>query len=159
MKLIIVRHGKAESDSAMGRDEDRQLRGRGRRQAQWLGERFAEGVLRPRLILVSRYARAMATAEMIGGAVGCPLEVAAGLESGRRPSDAVELIGAHSAADPLMVVGHNPQLSELIWLLTRGMPAEEAGLRTGEAVILEVDPADPIGTAHELERVRMDEGD
>lgn len=159
MKLIIVRHGKAEASSSTGRDEDRVLRGRGERQARWLGDRFAARSARPPLILDSRFARARATAEAIRDATGSRLQLAAELESGTQPSAAVDLIRANAPADPLMLVGHNPQLSELIWLLTRGAPAEEAGLRTGEAVILEIDPTDPIGSGHELERLRMDEED
>lgn len=159
MKLIIVRHGKAETASATGLDEDRELRGRGRRQARWLGERFATGADRPALILASRFARAIATAREIQAAAGCPLLTEPGLESGRRPSEAVEVIKSHGDTDPLMLVGHNPQLAELVWLLVHGAPAEESGLRTGEAVILEVDPAEPIGSAAELGRVRVDDED
>jgi phosphohistidine phosphatase SixA len=113
---------------------------------------------RPALILASRFERAIATAHILQKAVGSPLHLAPELESGRPPSDAVALIQRHAPShSPLMLVGHNPQLSELIWILTRGAPAEEAGLRTGEAVILDLDPPEIVGTSREVERLRMDD--
>jgi phosphohistidine phosphatase len=155
MRVYIVRHGKAETDSPTGRDEDRRLKGRGEKQSCYLAEYFSTAERRPALIVASRYERAFETARAIQQAVGCPLQTAPELEAGHPPSKAVELIRQH-AADPLMLVGHNPQLSELVWLLQHGAPAEDAGLRTGEAVVVEVDRSDPVGTGHEIERVRMD---
>jgi phosphohistidine phosphatase len=156
MHLIIVRHGKADQSSPTGRDEDRPLKPRGERQAEFLGQQFAERP--PALILTSRYERAFTTARLIQRAVGSPLHTVPELEGGRQPSAALELIASHTA-DPLMLVGHNPQLAELVWILTRGMPAQDSGLRTGEVVLLEIDHAEPVGTAHELERLRSDDGD
>jgi phosphohistidine phosphatase len=158
MRLYIVRHGKAETDSPTGRDQDRPLKGRGDKQARYLGAWFSVDRRRPAQIITSRFERAFETARLIQEAVGCQLQTAPELESGEPPSKAVELISGQDRS-PLMIVGHNPQLSELIWILTRGMPAEEAGLRTGEAVVLDVDHKDPIGSAHELERVRMEDGE
>lgn len=158
MKVYIVRHGKADQNSPSGRDEDRQLKLRGESQACHLAAHFSAPDRRPALILASRFDRAFDTARMIQKAVACPLYTAPELESGRAPSDAVSLLAQH-AADPLMLVGHNPQLSELIWILKHGTPAEDAGLRTGEAVILEIDHGDPVGSGHELGRVRLDEED
>jgi phosphohistidine phosphatase len=158
MRVIIVRHGKAEQLSETGRDEDRRLKGRGEKQAGYVGEYFAEEGRRPRLIVASRFERAFETARIIQRVVGCPLQTAPELESGEAVAAAVELLGQH-AADPLMIVGHNPQLSQLVWVLTKGMPPEEAGLRTGEAVVIDVDQGEPVGNGREVERVRMDESE
>lgn len=156
MRLYIVRHGQAETASASGRDEDRRLVPRGERQAAYLAAYFGAAERRPALIVASRYERALTTARIIQRAVGCPMQTVPELESETPVSAAVEVIRAHSA-DPLMLVGHNPQLSQLVWVLTCGMPPAEAGLRTGEAVILEVDRDEPVGSGREVERVRAEE--
>jgi phosphohistidine phosphatase len=156
MRCIIVRHGKAEASSDTGRDEDRILKPRGRLQAQFLGRALAVDGRRPALIMSSRFERAISTAHIIQKALTAPLHLAPELEVGHPPSLAVDLIQRHASHSPLMFVGHNPQLSELIWLLTHGAPAEESGLRTGEAVVLDLDPPDFVGAARELERLRLD---
>src|SRR5207244_4327966 len=123
MQLIVVRHGKAETQSESGRDEDRRLKPRGEKQARFLGDYFADPGRKPAMIITSRFERAFTTARLIQQAVGAPLQTVPELESGRPVSDAIDLIRTQSA-DRLMIVGHNPQLSELIWALTRGLPAE-----------------------------------
>lgn len=154
--MIIVRHGKAEADSPSGRDEDRRLKKRGERQARWLGEQFAQRA--PALILSSGHERAIATARLIHQQTGSELRHEAKLELGYVASDALGVIAAHADGcgdRPLMIVGHNPQLGQLLWVLTQGMPVEESDLRTGEAVVLDFDPADAIGKAAAVARVRM----
>ncbi len=153
MRCIIVRHGKAESASDSGRDEDRPLRSRGRDQAQFLARELA--AYRPTLIIASRFERAISTAHIIQKAVLAPLHLASELEVGHPPSAAADLILGHAGSAGLVLVGHNPQLSELVWLLTRGVPVREAGLRTGEAVVLDLSPPTVIGAARELARLRL----
>jgi phosphohistidine phosphatase len=159
MRLIIVRHGKAEMHSPSGKDEDRRLKPRGKRQAEFLAAHFAKDDQRPELILASRFERAIATAHVIQKATGSPLELARQLEVGHASSSASDLVAAHASRSSLMLVGHNPQLADLVWALTRGLPPQDSGLRTGEAVVLEIDPANLIGTAKELARIRHGEED
>jgi phosphohistidine phosphatase len=158
MRLVIVRHGKAEADSPSGRDEDRPLKGRGVRQARWLGEHFAPDP--PSLILSSRHERAISTASLIQEATGTTLTLEPRLELGHSPSRALDIIADHNETErALMVVGHNPQLAQLLWILLEGPPVQMADLRTGEAVVLDLDPADLLGRASLLSRVRMPEDD
>ncbi len=156
MRCVIVRHGKAETASATGRDEDRVLKPRGVRQAEFLAAAFAGEGRRPSLIIASRFERAISTAHIIQKVTGAPLHLAPHLEVGHAASVGLDLIKSHSPHSPLMLVGHNPQLAELVWVLTKGMPPQDAGLRTGEAVELELDPRAVIGGAKELARLRLD---
>lgn len=159
MRCIIVRHGKAEPSSESGQDQDRVLRPRGRRQAQFLARQFSDPDRRPALILTSRFERAFATANVIQKAAGCPLQKVPELEAGSPCSAAVELIARHRSQAPLMLVGHNPQLAQLVWVLIHGLPAQEEDLRTGEAVELELRVARLAGTATELARLRLEDDD
>ena len=159
MRLIIVRHGKAEVRSPSGKDEDRRLKPRGVRQAEFLASHFAREGERPALILASRFERAIATAHVIQRATETALQLARQLEVGYASSSASELVAANTSHNPLMLVGHNPQLADLVWALTHGLPPQDSGLRTGEAVVLEIDPSNLIGTAKEIARIRHGEED
>jgi phosphohistidine phosphatase len=162
MRIAIVRHGKAEPHSASGADRDRRLRSRGERQARWLAEQFAVGDWRPALILSSPYERAITTARIIQAALSVPLQVASELECDEPASRAIDLIQRHatSASSPLMLVGHNPQLSRLATTLVQGpAPARGIELRTGEAALLEMNPPDLIASATPHALWRLDEED
>lgn len=160
MKLAIVRHGKAEDRAPSGADRDRVLTERGQRQADWLGERlaplFGPPEVTERLIVTSDFARALATARAIEKAVGCMLWKDDRLQVGHEAAAAALLIMRHAHSNGLIMVGHNPQLSALLGLLTTDAGAAD-GLRTGEAAILTVDAGRPAGSGKLLERVRLAE--
>ncbi|HRQ73720.1 MAG TPA: histidine phosphatase family protein [Phycisphaerales bacterium] len=158
MRLWIIRHGKAEQDSPTGRDEHRLLRDRGRRQAQWLGETLRDSDTPPTLILSSGLLRAIETARIIQGSLGCSLLVEPALETGHDADEALELIESHPDARSLAIVGHNPQLDSLIAVLA-GTGVQAVHLRTGEAVALEVPgrPAVERGGATVAAAIRLEE--
>ena len=60
-RLILLRHGKAESVSATGGDFDRGLTERGRRDSALIGRVLAEAGLKPDLALVSAASRTQET--------------------------------------------------------------------------------------------------
>jgi phosphohistidine phosphatase len=157
VRLFIVRHGKAEQGSPTGLDEDRPLKPRGERQAEWLGTELATAGIR--LIVASRFERAIATAQLIQRRIGASLHLSPALEAGKSPSEAVTVIQDNRSHDPLALVGHNPQLSELVRVLTHGSAGGDAGLRTGEAAVLEVNPDEPVGSGRLVARLRMDDDD
>jgi phosphohistidine phosphatase len=159
MRLWIVRHGKADQVSPTGRDEDRELMKRGRKQAEWLGEKIASKKRRPAMILSSGLARARATAELINQHLKCELEYARELETGRAPSLVADLICRRISEGGLMVVGHNPTLGELVWILERGLPAHEAMMRTGEAAVFDFENEFGIGRGTLHKRLRLDGDD
>lgn len=152
MRLLVVRHGKAERQSATGLDRDRVLVPRGVRQAEHLGLVLLGRA--PALILSSPYARAWETAEIIRRAVAAPLEREPRLECDQPISDAIEAIRERSAAAALAVVGHNPTMSALVSHLVGRRNVE---LRTGEAAEIDLDPGAVRGTL--LGTLRLDEDD
>jgi phosphohistidine phosphatase len=155
MRITIVRHGKAHAKSESGRDRDRSLTERGEQQALWLGERFASAAPLPALILSSPYERAISTARLIRRFLEVPLHTAPELECDEPLSGVVELLERHRPDWPLMIVGHNPQLSALTGLMCRGPGGHGVDLRTGEAAVVDVGRA-LIGGCELLEVVRMD---
>lgn len=154
MRLYIIRHGQAEARAATGRDRDRKLTEFGERQATLLGEQFLAREDRPRLIIHSPFIRAAHTAKLICDLIGCEIQVHDSLICDSPASAGVDLIVEYAQHGPLAFVGHNPQLGHLAGLLVGG--GRSVGLRTGEAVRLDVDSADPMSTGTALDRLRLD---
>lgn len=159
MFVYIVRHGKAETDSPTGDDFDRALIDRGRRQAERLGDYLASiGEKSPTRIYSSGLVRALETARILEQRIGVRLEVDPCLETGQPVSAVVELIRRFDGADgPAVLVGHNPQLEHLVSTLINGPASEPVRLRTGEAVLLDIDPERPLGGSTLVDTMRFDE--
>ncbi len=108
-RLILMRHAEAERAAASGRDRDRLLSVRGRKDAAAMGRALAGRGMRPDLALVSPAARTHQTWEILHDAFG-DVEVRedeplynGGSETLRRFVEAAE-----DEAGCLMVVAHNP---------------------------------------------------
>jgi len=163
-RLVIVRHGKAQRESPSGHDTDRDLKPRGERQAQWLGETLGAETPQIGRIVASSAVRARRTAEILAGAIGLGVEYDDRLLVDR-PLVALadlleEAIEDGSWGDgALALVGHNMQLDDAIGLLTSGFGATGPGLRTGMAAIMDIDPAGIVGSARNLRLLRLDEDD
>ena len=132
-RLILLRHGKAEADAASGRDYDRPLTDRGRRDALAVAQALEQAGARPDLVLVSPAARAAQTWDAMS-------EVFAGAEVQQAPElyeispDAILALARAEGdqARTVMVVGHNPGLGQLAAWLAQDAPPSEARLRVVE---------------------------
>lgn len=156
MKVIVVRHGKAERVSESGFDRDRQLRVRGQKQAEFLASALT--ALRPDLVVASSFTRAQQTADILAERLGVSVVNDDRLICEAPVSEALDLIAEHAAlAQFPCLVGHNPQLEDLISVLTLGPTGFGERLRTGEAVHLELDPLNPVRSGRVLARMRMDD--
>ena len=143
--------------SETGRDEDRQLTDRGQRQVQYLADNIAARTDSPAALLASPIRRAIDTARLLHASLGGALRTESALITGQPASLAVNLIESQPPVDSLMLVGHNPQLEEVIEWLTRGRCSGCDELRTGEAVILETPGEHILGRCRVIERLRLGE--
>jgi phosphohistidine phosphatase len=148
-RLILLRHGKAESVAATGGDFERGLTERGRRDAALIGRVLAEAGMTPDLALVSAARRARETWEE-----AAPAFPHARLESSRllylASSDQLAKAVA-TATEPvncLIIVGHNPGLHDYAMaLLSRQSPPSPAnaalidGFPTAAAAAFQIDPS------------------
>jgi phosphohistidine phosphatase len=123
-RLMLLRHSKTENDAPSGRDRDRRLDDRGRRDAAEIGGWIGRHPPFPGSVLVSPAVRAHQTWEIAWQAMkalvpGPQVELVPELY-GADPSQLLETIRDASAADPktLMLVGHNPGMHELALALT-----------------------------------------
>lgn len=157
MRLYVIRHGKAERQSASGADRDRPLAERGLRQSRWLAAELARREPRVARIVSSPFDRARSTAEPIAGALGLDLDLDERLGVGEALSGVVSLIGSLMEWPAVAVVGHNPQLSDLVDLLVHGVGVGDADLRTGQAAVLELPDQVGPGCAMLVEVLRLDD--
>lgn len=122
--LLILRHAKSSWKDTALPDHDRPLNERGKRDAPRVGRLLREEGLAPELILCSTAKRARQTAEAVADESGFAGEVqlveafyGGGPEAYRETLQALP-----GAPGSVMVVGHNPDLEELLESLTGERP-------------------------------------
>jgi phosphohistidine phosphatase len=122
--LYLVRHGVAEAPAANVGDEERRLTPGGVRKMQ----RAALGLKRlgvaPDRILTSPLHRARETAEILRAALAADLTLQTypPLAIGQHPEAVVRGLRPFRRARHLVLVGHQPQMSELASYLLTGSP-------------------------------------
>jgi phosphohistidine phosphatase len=125
LRLLLLRHAKAERSSPGGRDISRRLDERGRHEAPVIGAYMARHGLIPGAAAVSPAARTRETWDLVAGALGAaPEPVLDERLYDAAPGDILAVIrDAAPEASALLVVGHNPGLHELaLWLIAAGDP-------------------------------------
>jgi phosphohistidine phosphatase len=115
-RLRLLRHAKSSWDDPALADHDRPLAPRGRRAAERIGTHLRDEPVEIELVLCSSATRARQTLELVGPPGEVRIEsslygasVGQLLERVRRVPDEV---------DSVMLIGHNPAMEDLAWLLT-----------------------------------------
>lgn len=140
--LTIVRHAKSSWDHPGLSDRDRPLNKRGERDAPEMGRRIQAHGIRPSLIISSPAERAWSTARIIATELAYPLEFLQREKSLYLASvDAIlDVIAAQDEGfNNLMLVGHNPGLTEFANFLSPGLTNN---LPTAGVVAVEIDQDD-----------------
>jgi phosphohistidine phosphatase len=115
--LVLVRHAKSSWKDTSLADRDRPLNRRGKRDAPRMGDQLADLVGAPDLIVTSPAARAIATARIIAGVVGYPVD---GIREDERiyeasPAEILEVMRElDDDRDRVFLFGHNPGLTDLV---------------------------------------------
>jgi phosphohistidine phosphatase len=94
------------------------------------------------VVLTSPLVRCRQTAEIVGGALGVTPVEDDRLRPGMELDDLEEALLRHPGADPVLVCGHQPDLSEVVAELTGGGAVE---FRKGSLAVLEVTSPRPEG--------------
>jgi len=139
-RLTLMRHADAQWKDAQIADFDRPLTRRGNSEAEAMSRRMAELSLVPTLLVNSSAVRARQTAEIVARELGVPPRHVRSEES-LYLAGATDILGLIQGMGPriahLLVIGHNPGISELTQLLA---PARgTADLTTGAICSLNFD--------------------
>lgn len=126
-RLLVLRHAKAEEDSASGKDFDRPLAKRGWQDAAEVGRAMRQLGLAPDATIASPAKRVVETLAALAEGYG-PLEVEYDhCIYNASPGTLLDVVRqVDDGAQTLLLVGHNPGLHLLVLDLTRG---SDGGLR------------------------------
>lgn len=118
VELILVRHAKSDWGDPALSDHDRPLNARGLTDAPIMAARAADAGLSPQRILSSTALRARTTAAEFGMALGVKLELVTELYAA--PAAKLLRVAAGAGASAVMIVAHNPGLTDLAYELSGG---------------------------------------
>lgn len=141
MELIFVRHGPAESkDDWQGTDEERPLSPDGKLLVFDVAASLVRHQMHPELILTSPYVRATQTAQIMADCLGSALTITVDkrLAPGFGLKQLDKLLRDHRDLQTMMLVGHDPDLSDVVRSLTGG-----GRLAIRKAGLAQVDLPDP----------------
>lgn len=140
MKLILVRHAAAIERSSGGADELRYLTPEGRAFFRKTARTLGKKGLAPEAILTSPLLRAVQTADILAESLDYsgPLAALEALAPGFDLDRLARVLADYRQAGELVIVGHEPDLSELVVALL-GLP-HGFSFGKGNAIRLTVDP-------------------
>jgi phosphohistidine phosphatase len=142
MRLMLLRHAKAEKAVPGMRDRDRKLNERGRKDAAKIASYMVRHDLRPDLILVSAAARTRETWQCMAAAFAAtPIEYEDRLYENGPDAILAVVREVGRSAPVLLVIGHNPGLHDTARLLvapdSQGARELDDGLPTSGLVIID----------------------
>jgi phosphohistidine phosphatase len=154
MNLYIVRHGIAVERGAPGvkSDEERRLTDEGKEKTREVAEGLAALGVEVDLLLTSPLARAEETAEILAAVLHPKrMKQTESLAPGFAMTDLCEAILAEGKAENVMIVGHEPDFSELISTLVWGDDSGGLVMRKAGVALLSLKtlPPDEGGAALE----------
>ncbi len=136
MKIVLVRHGRAEPKKEGFSDADRRLTEEGRRGVEAVARHIN---MEPSMILSSPYRRALETAEILASTLGGRVVVVEELEP-EAPSG-VDALARINVGDRYILVGHNPWMEHTLSELVGG----RIEMKAGSAAIVEIESLKPGG--------------
>jgi phosphohistidine phosphatase len=137
--LTIVRHAKSSWNDTSLSDRKRPLNKRGERDAPIMGKRISDHGIRPSLIVTSPATRAWKTAKIIARELNYPKEFLQRedhLYLASRDEILDIIVAQDNGFNNLMVVGHNPGLTDLVNFLQPGLTIN---LPTAGVVSVQID--------------------
>ena len=125
-QLWFLRHGEAVPHGATS-DADRELTPVGERQAQAAGRALARLGVEFEHCFTSPRVRAIETARLACESLGTNFEIVASMSAGFDATDLRELLQIQGGDGPLLLVGHEPDFSQLAFDLAGGRIELEKG--------------------------------
>jgi phosphohistidine phosphatase len=111
-QLYVVRHADAEPRKTT--DEERRLTPKGERQAAKIGQFCAKQEFAVGPIFSSPLVRAVQTAELLAKPLGIDVKIERGLTAGMTPARLRAFLREQHSCDSLLIVGHEPDLSQAV---------------------------------------------
>ncbi len=143
MELLLLRHGKAEDRASDGSDFNRELVEKGKLQAENAARILKSSKMLPDLVISSPLTRTLQTANEFTRAAHLPGPITEPwLACGMAPETALAELAAYHDFQRVMLVGHEPDLSQLIQHCL-GTVGNSIEVRKGSLTCLEIQPPSP----------------
>lgn len=145
MRVYVIRHAAAASREEYDSDFDRPLTKKGIATMKLVAARLASAGIRPERIFTSPLIRAVETAEIVAEALEekVPVEECDELATGSA-ADVVSLL-ADTGLDEVAVVGHEPQLGEVVALMVAGNTDEIVDMKKASVACVDFDGSAAAG--------------
>ncbi|HET7784480.1 MAG TPA: phosphohistidine phosphatase SixA [Myxococcales bacterium] len=147
IRIYLVRHGIAEDPTQGTPDESRPLTAKGRRRFRRGSRAFARRGEPLTSLFTSPLVRAVQTAEILARALARDeVSVLEELRSGAPAAQVIDALAARARdGDAIALVGHDPQMSNLVAALSQLAPEDAARVqfRKGAIVRIDVDALPP----------------
>lgn len=134
MDLFLLRHANADTKAAT--DDERPLSDKGIAQSRKVARFCETGEILPEIILTSPLRRARETAEIVAGHLQIELIIVPWLAAGMDATTALRELRGYDRFTRVMIVGHEPDFSELAAHLLGG--EAQLHLRKGSLTHFEV---------------------
>jgi phosphohistidine phosphatase len=140
MQIFIMRHGIAarRASPPTGNDATRSLTPKGKKRVQQIAAGLKKLGCKPDWIITSPLARAAETAEIVATGLldKAPVDLCAALRPGGAPDELLSFLARHRERKRVLLVGHEPDLSELAArLIAAGSQAKLAFKKGGCCLI------------------------
>ena len=143
MEIYIVRHGIAEEVSKDGSDESRPLTAEGTKKMKEAAAGFARLERKPAHIFSSPLVRAKQTAQLVADALKMKVEEMKELAPARLPAQVCEKLRQLKKVESVMLVGHEPNCSELASYLLLGSGGLNIEFKKGAICLIETRTLEP----------------
>jgi phosphohistidine phosphatase len=143
MEIYIVRHAIAEAVAADGSDESRSLTEEGKKKMKEAAAGFERLERRPQHIFSSPLVRARQTAEILAVSLKLRVEELKELTPAHAPKEVCEKLRQMKKLESVMLVGHEPNCSELASYLLVGAGGLNLEFKKGGICLIETPNAEP----------------
>jgi len=150
MIVYFVRHGLAEESGENGYNESndylRPLTDKGRKRTLQVAKKLHSFIISPHLVITSPYLRAHQTAEIISKEYDLTLEDIPELVPECSPVAFKKWLKSHALDNQnLIVVGHEPNLSQFISFLVSGKSESIIEVKKSSVIAVELPPIKELG--------------
>lgn len=137
MRLFFMRHAHAvDPQDWRGEEAARPLTEKGRKRARAAATGLARLYPPVGALLTSPYVRAYETAVIVGSVLGLPVETADALAPGFDLSRLDQALALRPDIESMLLVGHEPDLSQIIHLLTQRDETERVVMKKASCCLV-----------------------
>ncbi|MHC4713563.1 MAG: phosphohistidine phosphatase SixA [Planctomycetota bacterium] len=136
MNVYVVRHAAAAPRGDYASDAERPLTEKGVADVELVAAALVSAGVELDAVYASPFVRARQTGDIIAAATGCPVSLTDGLASGHSAKEVVAVL-ADLPGESVAIVGHAPQLDEVVALLVTGKSRAVVDMKKGAVACVE----------------------